>query len=54
MGKGKHCSLKVRSVYLLVILKMSKVTDFFNHVVMEVLLKETLNLIKISWLESQI
>jgi hypothetical protein len=24
--KGKHCSLKVRSVYLLVIMKMSKVT----------------------------
>jgi hypothetical protein len=49
MRKGKHCSLKVRSVYLLVILKMSKVTDFFNHIVMKLLLEEMLNLTKISW-----
>jgi hypothetical protein len=37
--KRKHCSLKVRSVYLLVILKMSKVTEFFNHIVMKLLLE---------------
>jgi hypothetical protein len=49
MRKGKHCSLKVRSVYLLVILKMSKVIDFFNHIVMKLLLEEMLNLMKISW-----
>jgi hypothetical protein len=49
MRKGKHCNLKVRSVYLLVILKMSKVTDFFNHIVMKLLLEEMLNLMKISW-----
>jgi hypothetical protein len=49
MRKGKHCSLKVRSVYLLVILKMSKVIDFFNHIVMQLFLEEMLNLIKISW-----
>jgi hypothetical protein len=49
MRKGKHCSLKVRSVYLLVILKMSKVTNFFNHIVMKLLLEEMLNLMKISW-----
>jgi hypothetical protein len=49
MRKGKHCSLKVRSVYLLVILKMSKVIDFFKHIVMKLLLEEMLNLMKISW-----
>jgi hypothetical protein len=49
MRKGKHCSLKVRSVYLLVIMKMSKVIDFFNHIVMKLLLEEMLNLMKISW-----
>jgi hypothetical protein len=49
MRKGKHCSLKVRSVYLLVILKMSKVIYFFNHIVMKLLLEEMLNLMKISW-----
>ena len=49
MRKGKHCSLKVRNVYLLVILKMSKVIVFFNHIVMELLLEEMLNLMKISW-----
>jgi hypothetical protein len=49
MRKAKHCSLKVRSVYLLVILKMSKVTNFFNHIVMKILLEEMLNLMKISW-----
>jgi hypothetical protein len=49
MRKGKHCSLKVRSVYLLVILKMSKVIDFFNHIVMKLFLEEMLNLMKISW-----
>jgi hypothetical protein len=49
MRKGKHCSLKVRSVYLLVILKMSKVTNFFNHILMKLLLEEMLNLMKISW-----
>ena len=46
--KGKQCNLKVRSVYLLVILKMSKVTDFFNHIVMKLLLEDMLNLMKIS------
>jgi hypothetical protein len=40
MRKGKHCNLKVRSVYLLVILKMLKVIDFFNHIVMKLLLEE--------------
>jgi hypothetical protein len=54
MRKGKHCSLKVRSVYLLVILKMSKVIDFFNHIVMKLLLEEMLNLMKISWPSSLI
>jgi hypothetical protein len=49
MRKGKHCSLKVRSVYLLVIMKMSKVTDLFNHIVMKLFLEEMLNLMKISW-----
>jgi hypothetical protein len=49
MRKGKHCSLKVRSVYLLVILNMSKVIDFFNHIVMKLFLEDMLNLIKISW-----
>jgi hypothetical protein len=49
MRKGKHCSLKVRIVYFLVILKMSKVIDFFNHIVMKLLFKEMLNLMKISW-----
>jgi transposase InsO family protein len=46
--KRKALSLKVRSVYLLVILKMSKVTNFFNHIVMKLLLEEMLNLMKIS------
>jgi hypothetical protein len=49
MKKGNHSSLKVRSVYLLVILKMSKVTDFFNHIVTKLLLEEMLNLMKNSW-----
>jgi hypothetical protein len=49
MRKGKHCNLKVRSVYLLVILKMSKVIEFFNHIVMKLLLEEMLNFMKISW-----
>jgi hypothetical protein len=49
MRKEKHCNLKVRSVYLLVILKMSKFIDFFNHIVMKLLLEEKLNLMKISW-----
>jgi hypothetical protein len=48
MRKGKHCSLKVRSVYFFVILKMSKVIDFFNYIVMKLLLEEMLNLMKIS------
>jgi hypothetical protein len=48
MRKGKHCILKVRSVYLLVILKMSKVINLFNHIVMKLLLEEMLNLMKIS------
>jgi hypothetical protein len=39
---------KVKSVHLLVILKMSKVIDFFNHIVMKLLLEEMLNLMKIS------
>jgi hypothetical protein len=30
--KGKHYSLKVRSAFLLDILKMSNVTDFFNSI----------------------
>jgi hypothetical protein len=47
MRKGKHYSLKVKSVYLLVILKMSKVIDFFNHIVMKLLLEYILNLMKI-------
>jgi hypothetical protein len=34
---------------LLVILKMSKVTDFFNHIVIKLLLEEMLNLKKLSW-----
>jgi hypothetical protein len=50
MRKGKNCGLKVRSVYLLVILNMSKVIDFFNHIVMKGLLEDMLNLMKISWL----
>jgi hypothetical protein len=54
MRKGKHCNLKVRSVYLLIILKMSKVTNFFNHIVMKLLLEAMLNLMKISWLASLI
>jgi transposase InsO family protein len=37
MRKGNHCNLKVRSVYFLVILKMSKVIYFFNHIVMKLL-----------------
>jgi hypothetical protein len=49
MRKGKHCSLKVRSVYFLFILKMSKVIDFFNHIVMKLFLEEMSNLMKISW-----
>jgi hypothetical protein len=49
MRKGKHCSLKVRSVYLLFILKMSKVIEFFNQIVMKLFLEEMLNLMKISW-----
>jgi hypothetical protein len=49
MKKEKHCSLKVRCVYLLVIMKMSKVIEFFNHIVMKLLLQEMLNLMKISW-----
>jgi hypothetical protein len=49
MRKGKHCSLKVRSVYLLVILNMSKVIEFFNHIVMKLLLEKMLNLMKFSW-----
>jgi len=48
MRKGNHCILKVRSVYLLVVMKMSKVTNFFNHLVMKLLLEEMLNLMKIS------
>jgi hypothetical protein len=49
MRKGKLYSLKVRSVFLLDILKMSKVTDFFNLIPMKLLLEEMLNLMKISW-----
>jgi hypothetical protein len=45
MRKGKHCSLKVRSVYLLVIMKMPKVIDFFNHIVMKLLLEEMLTFV---------
>jgi hypothetical protein len=52
MRKGNNCSLKVRSVYLFVILKMPKITDFFNHIVMKLLLEEMLNLMKISWPET--
>jgi hypothetical protein len=40
MRKGKHCSLKVRSVNFFIILKMSKVTDFSNHIVMKLLLED--------------
>jgi hypothetical protein len=49
MRKGNIYSLKVRSVFLLDILKMSKVTDFFNLIPMKLLLEEMLNLMKISW-----
>ena len=49
MRKGNHCSLKVRSVYLSVILKMSKVIEFFNHIIMKLFLEEMLNLMKIYW-----
>ena len=52
--KRKHYSLKVRSVYLLVILKMSKVKDFFNLIKMKLLFEEMLNLMKISLLASLI
>jgi hypothetical protein len=41
--------LKVRRVYFLIILNMSKVIAFFNHIVMKLLLEEMLNLMKISW-----
>jgi hypothetical protein len=51
MRKGKHYSLKVRSVFLLDILKMSKVTNFFNLIPMKLLLEEMLNLMKISLME---
>jgi hypothetical protein len=54
MRKGKQCSIKVRSVYLLVIIKMSKVTYFFNLIVLKLLLEDMLNLMKISWLVSLI
>jgi hypothetical protein len=54
MRDEKHYSLKVRSVYLLVIINMLKVIYFFNHIVMKLLLEEMLNLMKISWPESLI
>jgi hypothetical protein len=38
-----------KCIYSLVILKMSKVIDFFNHILMKLLLEEMLNLTKISW-----
>jgi hypothetical protein len=47
--KRKEFQPKVRSVYFLVILKMSKVIYLFNHIVMKLLLEEMLNLMKISW-----
>jgi hypothetical protein len=43
MRKGNLCSLKVRSVFLLDILNMSKVIEFFNLIAMEFLLEKTLN-----------
>jgi hypothetical protein len=54
MRKGKNCNLKVRSAYLLVIMKMSKAIEFFNQIVVKLLLEEMLNLMKISWLASLI
>jgi hypothetical protein len=38
-----------KCIYVLVILKMSKVIDFFNHIVMKLLLEKMLNLMKIYW-----
>jgi hypothetical protein len=49
MRKGNIYSLKERSVFLLVILNISKVTNFFNLIQMKLLLEAMLNLIKISW-----
>jgi hypothetical protein len=54
MRKGRRCKIKVRSVYLLVIQNISKVTNFFNLIVMKFLLEEMLNLMKISWSASLI
>jgi hypothetical protein len=48
MRKGKHCSLKVRSTFLLDILNMSKVIYFLNLIPMKLLLEDMLNLMKIS------
>jgi hypothetical protein len=48
MRKGKIYSLKVRSVFLLDSLKMSKVIDFFSVILMKLLLEGMLNLMKIS------
>jgi hypothetical protein len=47
--KGKSLQPKVRSAFLLDILKMSKDIDFFNLIPMKLLLEEILNLIEISW-----
>jgi hypothetical protein len=47
--KMKALQPKSGSVFLLVILKMSKVTDFFNLIQIKLLFEEMLNLMKISW-----
>jgi hypothetical protein len=49
MRRGKIYNLKVRSVILLDILKMSKAIDLFNLILMKLLLEDMLNLMKLSW-----
>jgi hypothetical protein len=47
--KMKVLQPKSEKCIFVVILKMSKVTDFFNLILMKLLLEEMLNLMKISW-----
>jgi hypothetical protein len=47
MRKGNIYRIKVITIFLLVILKMSKVINIFKLILMKLLLEEMLNLMKI-------